>query len=86
MLQSKFRKLVTLEKSASAFAMKLERTSANIHRKNYEWCLWMHYKSSNIVMGVCTNMVVSIHIAADIVEECFIESLNLRFTKTQYIC
>ena len=36
MLQSKFRKLVTLEKSASAFAMKLERTSANIYRKNYE--------------------------------------------------
>ena len=34
MLQSKFRKLVTLEKSASAFAMKLERTSANIYRKN----------------------------------------------------
>ena len=25
----------------------------------------MYYKSSNIVMGVCTNMVVSIHIAAD---------------------
>ena len=82
MLQSKFRKLVTLEKSASAFAMKLERTSDNI----YEWYLWMYYKSSNIVMGVCTNMVVSIHIAADIAEECFIEFLNLRFTKTQYIC
>ena len=46
----------------------------------------MYYKSSNIVMGVCTNiMVVSIHIAADIAEECFIEFLNLRFTKTQYI-
>ena len=85
MLQSKFRKLVTLEKSASAFAMKLERTSANIYRKNYEWYLWMYYKSSNIVRGVCTNMVVSIHIAADIAEERFIEFLNLRFTKTQYI-
>ena len=85
MLQSKFRKLVTLEKSESAFAMKLERTSANIYRKNYEWYLWMYYKSSNIVMGVCTNMVVSIHIAADIAEECFIEFLNLRYTKTQYI-
>ena len=45
----------------------------------------MYYKSSNIVMGVCTNMVVSIHIAADIAEECFIEFLNLRFTKTQYM-
>ena len=40
----------------------------------------MYYKSSNIVRGVCTNMVVLIHIAADIAEECFIE-----FTKTQYI-
>ena len=85
MLQSKLRKLATLEKSTSAFAMKLERTSANIYRKNYEWYLWMYYKSSNIVMGVCTNMVVSIHIAADIAEECFIEFLNLRFTKTHYI-
>ena len=66
MLQSKFRKLVPLEKSASAFAMELERTSANIYRENYEWYLWMYYKSSNIVMGECTNMVVSIHIAADI--------------------
>ena len=37
MLQSKFRKLVTLEKSASAFATKLERTSDNIYRKK----LWM---------------------------------------------
>ena len=30
-------------------------------------------------------MVVSIHIAADIAEERFIEFLNLKFTKTQYI-
>ena len=37
-------------------------------------------------MVVCTNnMVVSIHIAADIEKEYFIEFLNLRFTKTQYI-
>ena len=39
MLQSKFRKLVTLKKSASVFVMKLERTSANLYRKNYEWYL-----------------------------------------------
>ena len=87
-LKSKYRKLVTLEnlqKSVSEVATKLEITSDNIYRKNYEWYLWMYYKSSNIVMVVCTNMVVSIHIAADIAKEYFIEFLNLRFTKTQYI-
>ena len=44
----------------------------------------MYYKPSNIVRGVCTNIVISIHIAADIAKEYFIEFLNLRFTKTQY--
>ena len=86
-LKSKYRKLVTLEnlqKSVSEVATKLEITSDNIYRKIMNDICEC---TTNLVTlsGECVPIWSFRFTLPLIAKECFIEFLNLRFTKTQYI-
>ena len=85
-LQTKYRKPVTLEnlqKRVSEVATKLEITSDNIYRKIMnDTCEFI----SNLITlsGECVPIWSLRFTLPLIAKECFIEFLNLRFTKTQY--